>query len=1084
MKEERAVKLVEDTFGNSFSEERFIPFVKNFLNEIDQDNSFSLGEGEVPSSYREYIKQYKRIGQYEDPEGEILDVLSVNLKRETSPKRARTMQRNFIGWYLKSQGYSKDNALVAFYHEDVEDWRFSYVKRSYRSEKDESGKISTEEELTPPRRFSFLVGQNEPSHTAQNQIVPILENDKDNPTLSDIEKAFNVEIVTDEFFKKYRDLFLNLKDALDEVVEKDLAIKAEFEKKEVSIVDFAKKLLSQIVFLYFLQKKGWLGVERGKEWDSGSKRFLRELFDGCGDKNFFNDILEPLFYQALRYDRRADDDYYNEFNCKIPFLNGGLFDPINNYNWVTTDIYLPDDLFSNEHRTDQGDIGDGILDIFDRYNFTVKEDEPLEREVAVDPEMLGKVFENLLEVKERKSKGTYYTPREIVHYMCQESLINYLSTEFHDSIDKEDFEKLIKYGESFSEHPNVSLGSKTGALNGDEVGNKAEVPQSIRQDAVLIDLKLASIRICDPAVGSGAFVVGMMNEILGARNALTPCFRNAEERTSYNFKRDAIQNCLYGVDIDSGAVEIAKLRLWLSLVVDEQDRKEIRPLPNLNYKIIRGNSLLEVEKDLFNAGLFEELEEKKLLYFNEENATKKQQYEKRIDELISKITSENGEFDFTVYFSEVFHDLPERQGKKGFDVVIGNPPYVQLQKMKNDPVRKKYQEQKYKTYDSMGDIYCLFYEKGVEIARNEGVLCYISSNKWMRAGYGKKLRNFFLGWNPLIVIDLGSDVFETATVDTNILFVQKNLNERSLKGLTLSKKMRTLNISDKVKRESVKFSCFTDGPWFIGSETEVNLKQKIEDVGKPLKEWDISINYGIKTGYNDAFIINNETKERLIKEDPKSTELIKPVLRGRDIQRYQVNWDGLWLIDTHNGYGEISPIDINNYKAIKRHLYKFYPSLKKRQDKGITPYNLRNCAYHAEFEKDKIAWSDISKSPSFTLLPGGHYINNTSYLINSDNKYLLGILNSNVVDYYISLIATDLGKEGFRYFKQFVEKVPVPQVSESEQSHIAKIVEIILQRKISNPSADTSDLEHQVNCLVYDVYQITEEEIATILQEN
>ena len=936
MEEERAAELVEDTFRNSFSEERFIPFIKNFLNELDQDNSFSYAESEVPSSYREYIKRYRRIGQYEDPEGEILDVLSVNLKRETSPKRARTMQRNFVGWYLKSQGYSKDNALVAFYHENVEDWRFSYVKRSYRSERDESGKISAEEELTPPRRFSFLVGQNEPSHTAQNQIVPILENDKDNPTLSKIEKAFNVEIVTDEFFKKYRDLFLNLKDSLEDIVEKDQEIKADFESKEVNTVDFAKKLLSQIVFLYFLQKKGWLGVERGEEWDSGSKRFLRELFDERGDRNFFNDILEPLFYQALRYDRRADDDYYNEFNCKIPFLNGGLFDPINNYDWVNTDIYLSDDLFSNENITDQGDVGDGILDIFDRYNFTVKEDEPLEREVAVDPEMLGKVFENLLEVKEKKSKGTYYTPREIVHYMCQESLINYLNTEFDSSIDREDFEKLIKHGESFAEYPNVHLG---GGKNGD---NKAEIPQSIRRNVELIDKKLASIRICDPAVGSGAFVVGMMNEIIGVRNTLAHYLKDSEERTSYNFKRDAIQNCLYGVDIDSGAVEIAKLRLWLSLVVDEQDRKAIRPLPNLNYKIIRGDSLLEVEKDLFNAVLFEKLEEKKLHYFNEETAGKKRQYEKQIDELISKITSGNREFDFTVYFSEVFHDLPTRQGRKGFDIVIGNPPYVQLQKMKNNPVRKKYQEQNYRTYNSMGDIYCLFYEKGIEIARNKGVLCYISSNKWMRAGYGKKLRNFFLGWNPLILIDLGSDVFETATVDTNILLIQKKPNGHSLKGLTLNEKVETLNISDKVNKESVEFSYFTDGPWFIGSQAEVNLKQKIEDVGTPLREWDISIYRGILTGYNNAFIIDNETKKRLIKEDPNSAELIKPVLRGRDISRYRANWNGLWLIDTHNGYGNIPPVDVENYKAIKRHLDKFHLELEKRKDKGITPYNLRN----------------------------------------------------------------------------------------------------------------------------------------------
>ena len=938
MRKESAVQLVENTFRSSFSEERFVPFIKNFLNEIDQDNSLSSGESEIPSSYKEYIKQYKRLGQYEDPAGETLDVLSVNLKRETSPKRARTMQRNFIGWYLKSQGYSKDNALVAFYHEDVEDWRFSYVKRSYRSEQDESGKISTEEELTPPRRFSFLVGRNEPSHTAQNQIVPILGNDKDNPTLSDIEKAFNVETVTDEFFKKYRDLFLDLNESLDGIAEKNPAIKADFESKEIDTVDFAKKLLSQIVFLYFLQKKGWLGVERGKEWGSGSKSFLRELFNGRGgDKNFFNDILEPLFYEALRYDRRVDDDYYSEFDCKIPFLNGGLFDPINNYDWVNTDICLPDELFSNKHKTKQGDVGDGILDVFDRYNFTVKEDEPLEREVAIDPEMLGKVFENLLEVKDRKSKGTYYTPREIVHYMCQESLINYLNTEFADSIEREDLKKLIKYSESFFESSSI-----------EETGNKREIellPRPIRQNAILIDKKLSSVRICDPAVGSGAFVVGMMNEIVGVRVALTPYFDDPEGRTPYNFKRDAIQNCLYGVDIDSGAVEIAKLRLWLSLVVDEKDRKAIRPLPNLNYKIIQGNSLLGVEKDLFNIKLFNELEEKKLLYFNEENPGKKQLYEQRINELINRITSENKEFDFNVYFSEIFHDSPKRQGK-GFDIVIGNPPYVQLQEMKKDPVRKKYQEQKYKTFNPRGDIYCLFYEKGMGITRNKGVLCYISSNKWMRAGYGKKLRNFFLEWNPLILIDLGSDVFETATVDTNILFVQKNSNKGSLKGLTLKKKKaKTLNISNQVNRQSVKLSCFTDGPWFIGSETEIKLKEKIEQIGKPLKEWDISIYRGILTGCNDAFIIDNQTKQELIKEDPKSVEIIKPILRGRDIGRYQVNWSGLWLINTHNGYGQIPPINISNYKAVKKHLDSFLEELQKRQDKGTTPYNLRNCAY-------------------------------------------------------------------------------------------------------------------------------------------
>ena len=237
------------------------------------------------------------------------------------------------------------------------------------------------------------------------------------------------------------------------------AIKTEFENKKVNTVDFAKKLLGQIVFLYFLQKKGWFGVGRDDDWSTGSKHFLRELFEKkhADYKNFFNDILEPLFYEALRIDRSHDDDYYRHFNCKIPFLNGGLFDPIGHYDWVHTDIELPNVLFSNTRTTKEGDAGDGILDVFDRYNFTVREDEPLEKEVAIDPELLGKAYEKFNAIrpdnfdefqktlksgnkgeenKFNKKFGVYYTPREIVHYMCQQSLINYLATELEDKIDK------------------------------------------------------------------------------------------------------------------------------------------------------------------------------------------------------------------------------------------------------------------------------------------------------------------------------------------------------------------------------------------------------------------------------------------------------------------------------------------------------------------------------------------------------------------------------------------------------------------------------------------------------------------------
>ncbi|GAF98108.1 unnamed protein product, partial [marine sediment metagenome] len=280
----------------------------------------------------------------------------------------------------------------------------------------------------------------------------------------------------------------------------------------VNTIDFAKKLLGQVVFLYFLQKKGWFGVERDAEWGTGTKHFLRELFDKKhGDyNNFFNDVLEHLFYDALRDDRSYNDYYYGRFNCKIPFLNGGLFDPIGGYDWVHTDILLPNELFSNQNKTKESDTGNGILDIFDRYNFTVKEDEPLEKEVAIDPEMLGKVFENLLKVKDRKSKGSYYTPREIVHYMCQQSLIKYLYTELKKGVTlyqnigdlqtnafgneakvgqldltvrhksgpetaKEDIEILIKYGEQFGENEVIvkAKGGKTDTYS-------YKLPESIR----------------------------------------------------------------------------------------------------------------------------------------------------------------------------------------------------------------------------------------------------------------------------------------------------------------------------------------------------------------------------------------------------------------------------------------------------------------------------------------------------------------------------------------------------------------------------------------------------------------------------
>lgn len=887
MDKRAAISLIQDTLENSFDKRKFAYLVSNMLDHIEAAPFIYRGNL-IPDAYKPYISTLERIGKYKDREGNKIDLLIVRLKKETSLERARTMQRNFIAWYLNgSRGdILKDAALAAFVSPDTEDWRFSLVKMDYRL--DTSGeKVKVKKELTPARRWSFLVGTNEKSHTAQSQLVSILANDKHDPTLKEIEQAFDIETVTKEFFLKYRELFLHTKEELDKIVTQASSLRNEFEAKGVDTVNFAKKLLGQIIFLYFLQKKGWFGVGRDDDWGTGSNHFLRELFGKThGDyNNFFNDILEPLFYDALRNDRSHDDGYYSRFNCKIPFLNGGLFDPIGNYDWVHIDIIIPDKLFSNNVKTKEGDKGTGILDVFDRYNFTVKEDEPLEKEVAIDPELLGKSYEkfnairpdNYAEFKKalksakkgeenkfNKKFGVYYTPREIVHYMCQQSLINYLDTavnihkksittkpavqkkifgpqspvqqtitldSYKPIIPKKDIEKLIHTGEQFSENEArvLSKGKETKTYS-------HQLSESIRKNAKLIDDKLAEITVCDPAVGSGAFPVGMMSEIVKARNVLSVFFndkglsaRNAQAgRTTYDFKRRCIEHSLYGVDIDTGAVEIAKLRLWLSLVVDEEDIKNIKPLPNLDYKIVCGNSLLGVEKNLFNFNLFNELEKLKPLFFNETNPTKKQEYKKQIDKLISEITSGHTEFDFAVYFSEVFHL------KDGFDVVIANPPYFNISTISKDFCY--YLANHFEIiHTGYNDIVYYFIYLGIKLLRKTGCCALITSNYYLGNDYAKKLRNFLkdhvstiINFKDYMVFDRLYRIFNELGIPCFMLFDYDKGND-------------TKNIVDKSKELLELLGEDTDPPDKISigvnvacfpNKWETDLAAEIPDVEK------------------------------------------------------------------------------------------------------------------------------------------------------------------------------------------------------------------------------------------------------------
>ena len=376
MNQQQAVTLIEQVLGNKFEAGRVSQFLAELLNQVDQGKRFGRRTGNyIPQAFREDIVFYECPSVYYDPAGNRLDLLFVKLKDGHKLAHARSFQRNFAAWYLKhNRDQIVDAVLVATFADDTDDWRLSFVKLEVGLS--EQGGFTTT--LTPARRYSYLVGKNEPSHTAKRQILPLLLG-RENPTITQIEEAFNVETVTKQFFDQYKTLFLRLHEEIGKLLALQPKIASDFAAHNIAPANFAKKLLGQVVFLYFLQKKGWLGVTREGAWGSGTTDFLRRLFDkeNIPYTNFFNDVLEPLFYEALAEQRT--NDWYATLNCKIPFLNGGLFEPMNGYAWRELALNLPNAIFSNDENSAEGDSGTGILDVFDRYNFTVREEEPLEK---------------------------------------------------------------------------------------------------------------------------------------------------------------------------------------------------------------------------------------------------------------------------------------------------------------------------------------------------------------------------------------------------------------------------------------------------------------------------------------------------------------------------------------------------------------------------------------------------------------------------------------------------------------------------------------------------------------------------------
>ncbi len=1194
MNKQAAINLVQTTFERPYNRDRFLTFAKNIFHSFEEAPFIYRGNY-IPDAYKKQIKTLERIGKYEDSEGNKIDILTVCVSQGTTLERARTLQRNFISWYLNgSRGdVTKDAALVAFYVEGSNDWRLSLVKMEYRLDKSESGRLKTFTELTPAKRFSFFVGEGENTHTAQRQLLPVLLREDTPPTLSDLEKAFSVEVVTKEFFEKYKQLFLDTKEALDTIVKADPQIQSDFQDKNIDTVDFTKKLLGQIVFLYFLQKKGWFGVSRDDNWGTGPREFLRLLFEKniTDYDNYFNDILEPLFYEALAIER--PDDFYSRFDCKIPFLNGGLFDPLNNYDWVHTDIRLPNYLFSNDKPTKEGDKGTGILDVFDRYNFTVKEDEPLEKEVAVDPEMLGKVFENLLEVKDRKSKGTYYTPREIVHYMCQESLVNYLVTELDGKVSKEDIETLVQIGEAAVEHDTqvTKLGEETETYS-------YKLPANVRQHAKDIDEALVNIRVCDPAVGSGAFLVGMMTEIIRVRNTISAYLVDGD-RSIYTFKHHAIQNSLYGVDIDPGATEIAKLRLWLSLIVDEQDIKRIKPLPNLDYKIMQGNSLLEeyegiklFDEELFtksafdnssqiagikekmselqrqffelhskgeyrstkmqqieaelkmysntlkkmtqppkikaeNASLFDQASEAKQKadelkrlqreFFNTAHKNDKDRIKKQIEtltwEFIEATLREQGKeslmtqiekfrktnvkpfFIWKLNFSEVF------ESKGGFDVVIGNPPYVKVQNLDNQSVQiyKKI----YSSAVGKFDLYVLFIERLFSLMNKRGLGVYIQPHRFLTADYGKGIRKFLFESHGIKqFINFGVEqIFETGTSYTGIFFYSTNssrvmyafVDEPDLRGIEFIETTYDL-LED------------TDIWNFPSNKYQSAILAKIYKQPNSLESLSEGIYQGIVTVGDDIFIMQGEIKDGFFYGYSKSLEgrvqieadLMKPTLKGENIRRYLPLSSSIFVFFPHylDADGNTKPFEETElkekYPLGYEYISRFKAELRVKKVKYKTNpkywYSLHRARDMKIFEQSKLLTPQLQNFPNFTLDTNGFYPDAGGYSIvlkgATPEKYkgLLAILNSKLLWFFIKSTSTPFNNNYYYFKTNYLKNFKLPYFSEEINSKLVSLVDNVMGTGFST-SEDKHSSEKLIDSLVYRLYDLTPEEIAIIENE-
>ena len=954
--------------------------------------------------------------------------------------RRKVGLRNLIRPYL---GYGFDAALAVF--NDGTNWRLSLI-------------CDLKEDATSTKRFTYVFGDEKAFYK-----TPILRFEslrtKANEFL-EIKKAFSVEALSDDFFAAYRKQyaefvkFLTGKEYVkkgnkwveQETGEPDVQYFTSFKEDDKLVRDYIKKMMGRIVFLYFLQSKGWL---------AGNLHYMHDLFYDASDEvkgDFLDKVLEPMFFGLLntRPEDRSSAPLVNGVGVKyipnadkIPYLNGGLFQQ---EKIDEVDSVFPAGMFQS------------LFDFFDSYNFTIDENDPNDAEVGVDPEMLGKIFENLLE--DNKDKGAFYTPKEIVRYMCQESLTAYLQTGIEDAEVKEHIANYVKTNDV------EELGGASSEL------------------AMSIDQKLIDVKICDPAIGSGAFPMGLLRELYACRKSI----EIFEEDNAADIKRHIIQNNIYGVDIEKGAVDIARLRFWLALIIDE---KEPMPLPNLDFKIMQGNSLLEsykgVDLDVTSKKLktgkdtkktrgvlslgFEETDVQKTIqdlvksYFSITDHTLRAQRRQQIDKYVKdyiKVCAEGNHevqdavdkleipndkfFLWHTYFADVFE-------KGGFDIVIGNPPY-------GVSIKDDYRKAVVASWGNVPDyeIYYYFIVLAAPLLKEKGIMSYIIPNTFLFNTFAKHFREMLVEkWNVLEILDCTKfPIFESAVVRNAINLFQKD--SEGSKQVGYRNTANVTSFSDLLERErefmTVESLLAMNQNWGLAYFLPTSIRNVVNLISSsPLTVKDVfpEISQGLiaydKYKGQSEEIIKSRAYHSFIYKDG-----LKKWLWGEDVTRYNLTWNGKEYIDYCNGIA-----------------------------------NPRNPSF---FVGKRMLVREITNPSIFAALIEIEAYNDPSIIIVKESRdypieILVGIMNSKLATFFHFNHSPKATKGAFpKILVQDIKEYPLPKVNLDERKILMRLVDDVTTIKKGKSIADTSALENQIDFLVYHLYGLTYDEVLIVDPET